>query len=182
VIGDPVIYIARARRDRKDGPVMATLTVWKFETPDAADGVRERLLALQKQDLINVHDAVVVTWPADAKKPSTKQLTSTTGLATAGGAFWGLLLGIIFFIPWFGLAFGAAMGALSGSLTDVGIDDDFIKTVRDEVTPGTSALFLLSSDAVADHVRDEMSDVSMKLIATNLSVDDEQALLELFEN
>ena len=45
---------------------------------------------------------------------------------------------------------GAAMGALTGSMADVGIDDKFINGVKERVTPGTSALFLLSSDAVVE--------------------------------
>ena len=42
------------------------------------------------------------------------------------------------------MAVGAAAGALAGSLADYGIDDDFIKNVREKVTEGTSALFLLT--------------------------------------
>ncbi len=68
---------------------MATLTVWKFDAPDTADSVRDRVLTLQQNKLIIFHDAVVVTWPDDKKKPTTKQMVSRTGLASAGGAFWG---------------------------------------------------------------------------------------------
>ena len=68
-------------------------------------------------------------------------------------AFWGLLFGLIFFVPLLGAAIGAATGALAGSLTDVGIDDEFINKVRDQITPGTSALFVMTSDAVVDKVQ-----------------------------
>jgi uncharacterized membrane protein len=161
---------------------VATLTVWKFDDPDTATSVRDRLLELQARHAINVHDAVVVSWPEDKQQPRTHQLASTTGTATAGGAFWGLLLGVIFFVPLIGMAFGAAMGALSGSLTDFGIDDDFVTAVRERVTPGTSALFLLSSDAIRDEIRSELGDVSGELIATNLGVDDEADLKQLFQD
>jgi uncharacterized membrane protein len=67
------------------------------------------------------------------------------------GAFWGLLFGLIFFVPLFGAAIGGATGALVGSITDVGISDDFIKCVRDEVTPGTSALLRLRWDERRAH-------------------------------
>lgn len=158
----------------------ASLTVWKFHDADGAERVREKVMALQKQELITVHDAAIVTWPADKKKPKTKQLFSTTGAGAAGGAFWGLLFGLIFFVPFFGLAFGAAMGALGGSMRDFGIDDDFIASVRDKVTQGTSALFLLSSDAVVDRVKEALAGEDMELLTTNLSAEDEAALAELF--
>ena len=131
---------------------MATLTVWKFADPDGADKALETLEGLQKQALIEVLDGAVVSWPPDKKKPKTRQLHSTTGAGAIGGAFWGLLFGLIFFIPLIG-AIGAATGPLVGSTTDGGISDDFITTVRGEVTPGSSALFLKSQNAVVDRVR-----------------------------
>jgi len=91
-----------------------------------------------------------------------------------------LVFGLIFFIPILGLAIGAATGALLGSLADVGISDSFIKTVRDKVTPGTSALFLLSSDAVYDRVKSEFQATDAELISTNLSADQEAKLREAF--
>lgn len=159
---------------------MATLTVWKFDDPAAADEVLARLGALQKQELIQVEDAAVVSWPAHRKKPVTRQETDLTAVGGVGGAFWGLLFGIIFFVPLLGMAVGAATGALAGHLSDVGIDDDFIAGVRDQVTPGTSALFLMSSGAVMDRVSAELSDVRGHLISTNLSEDDEAALRKAF--
>ncbi len=158
---------------------MATLTVWKFDTPDGAERVRDTILDLQRQRLVTVHDAAVVTWPEDKKKPRTKQLVSTTGAGATGGAFWGLLFGVLFFVPFFGMALGAAVGALSGSLTDVGIDDDFIASVREKVTPGTSALFLLSSDEVPDRIQQALDGVEMELITTNLGIEDEEQLREM---
>ena len=77
-----------------------------------------------------------------------------TGAGALGGAFWGMLFGLIFFVPLLGMAIGAGMGALTGSMTDVGIDDAFIRRMRDEIQPGTSALFLLTSGAVVDKVQD----------------------------
>lgn len=161
---------------------MATLTVWKFDEADAAERVRDKVVGLQKQELITVHDAVAVTWANGARKPQTKQAVSTTGAGAASGAFWGMLFGVLFFVPFFGMAFGAAMGALSGSLRDFGIDDEFIDSVRDNVTEGTSALFLMSSDAVVDRVKEALEGEHMELLATNLSVDDQDALAAVFED
>jgi uncharacterized membrane protein len=84
-------------------------------------------------------------------------------------------------VPLVGLAVGAAASALSGSLRDVGIDDSFIDRVRAEVTPGTSALFIMTEGAVADRVQEALAGNGMELIASNLSADQEAQLREIFE-
>jgi uncharacterized membrane protein len=159
---------------------MATLTVWKFATPYGADAALERLQMMQSQQLITVQDAAMVSWEEGKKKPKTRQLHDTKAGGALGGAFWGMLFGLIFFIPILGLAIGAATGALFGSLADVGISDSFIKSVRDQVTPGTSALFLLSSDAVMDRVKQEFPAHEAELISTNMSAEQEAKLREAF--
>jgi uncharacterized membrane protein len=164
---------------------MATLTVWKFSTAEGAADAERILDKLVKQELISVHDAAIVSWPTGARKPKTKQLNNLTGVGALGGAFWGLLFGLLFFIPLLGAAVGAGLGAMTGAMADVGIDDDFIKSVRDQVTPGTSALFLLTSDAVRDRVKaayDEQGGPRATLVHTNLSKDEEAALRQAFED
>jgi uncharacterized membrane protein len=159
---------------------MATLTAWKFETPDGAAKAEQTLVALSKQELIQLYDAATVSWEPGKKKPKTKQLQSLTGAGALGGAFWGLLFGLLFFVPILGLAIGAAAGALGGSLADAGIDDDFINAVRSKVTPGTSALFVLSDKAVMDKIHDAFKDTNPELISTNLSNEQEAALRSAF--
>lgn len=159
---------------------MATMTVWKFESADGAENALELLQRLQKESLIQVDDAAYVYWPEGRKKPKTEQLRSTTGAGALGGSFWGLLFGLIFFVPLLGLAVGAAMGALAGSMSDVGIDDDFIREVRDKVTPGSSALFVMTSNAVADRVLEQFRSTGASLISTNLSKEQENRLREVF--
>lgn len=159
---------------------MATLTVWKFDDPGGARRALDVVERLQKQELLTLQDAAVVTWPEDRKKPKTEQLHSMTGAGALGGSFWGLLFGLLFFIPLLGMAVGAAMGALAGSMSDVGIDDRFIKEVREKVTPGTSALFLMTSGVVQDKVLDEFRGTKAELISTNLSNEQEQKLREVF--
>lgn len=161
---------------------MATLSVWKFPHAANAEQTLTVLERLEKEQVLKLHDAAVVTWQPGEKKPRTRQLHSTTGAGALGGTFWGLLFGLIFFVPLLGAALGAATGALAGSLTDVGIDDGFIKTVRDQVTPGTSALFLMTSDAVIDRIKPELErlDLHAELIQTNLSAEQEKAMRDAF--
>jgi uncharacterized membrane protein len=159
---------------------MTTLTVWKFDSESGARGALQVLERLQKEELLQVVDAAIVTWPPDRKKPKTAQLRRLGGAGALGGAFWGLLFGLLFFIPLIGMAIGAAMGALAGSMTDVGIDDDFIRKVRDEVTPGTSALFVMSANVVADRVLGEFKSTGAHLASSNLSTEQETKLREVF--
>lgn len=159
---------------------MSALTVWKFESTDGAQDALDVLADPQRQQLIQVLDAAVVSWEMGKNKPRTRELRDTRKAGALGGGFWGLLFGLIFFIPILGLAIGAATGALIGSMADVGISDDFVRDVRKKVTPGTSALFLLSSDAVMDRVSDSFKGTDAELISTNLTADQEAKLREAF--
>jgi uncharacterized membrane protein len=158
----------------------ATLTVWKFDTADGADKATGILKDMAAQRLLTIHDAATVRWEEGKKKPQTKQLNNLAGAGALGGAFWGMLFGLIFFVPLLGLAIGAASGALAGSLSDVGIDDKFINRIREQVTPGTSALFIMTSDVVVDRVHEAFADQRPELIFTNLSDEQERAIREVF--
>ena len=160
---------------------MATLTVWKFDSPDAADRAAKIVQDLWTRHEVVLYDAATVRWEVGKRKPKTHQLDDLTRDGALGGAFWGLLFGMIFFVPLLGAALGAASGALSGSLSDAGIDDAFINRVRDRLTPGTSALFVMTSDAVVDKVKDAFADMPpAELIYSSLSDEQERALREVF--
>ena len=159
---------------------MAALTVWKFNSSAGAGQALAKLESLQKQELVQIQDAATVEWPQGKKKPKTRQAHSLTGAGALGGAFWGMLFGLLFFVPFFGMAVGAAMGALAGHFSDYGIDDDFIKSVRSEVTEGTSALFLLTGSATVDKLEDELKGQMGALIRSNLTKEQEAKLNEAF--
>jgi uncharacterized membrane protein len=159
---------------------MTTLTVLKFDTAKGAENELEIIENLSKKQLIELQDAAIVTWPVGKKKPKTKHLTDLAGIGAQSGAFWGMLFGLIFFIPLLGLVAGTVIGALSGSMTHIGIDEDFIKSIRSKVTEGTSALFLMTSDAVEDKVVEAMKQTKFELIASNLSKEEEDKLRATF--
>jgi uncharacterized membrane protein len=154
---------------------MSTLVVLKFDSVDGARQMRERLLTLQKQQLLQVDDAAIMSKDANGK-PKLEQLHNLAGAGALGGAFWGMLFGLLFFIPILGLAVGAAAGALAGSMSDVGIDDKFIKQVGESITPGTAALFLLVSNVTVDKVLDQIKDIKFEVLQTNLSHEQEGQL------
>ena len=155
---------------------MATLTAGKFDRPDGASLAMRTLKDLNNEGLIDIQEAAIVEWPVGQKKPKTRQLNDLTGRYARGGMFWGILFGLLFFVPVIGAGVGAAAGAIWGKLEDVGVDDDFIANVKEKVTEGTSALFLLSSGAVADRIRQRFVGTHLELIESNLSAEDEAAL------
>jgi len=160
---------------------MATMTVLRFQTADGAANALGIIQGLQQQQLIKIHDACIVSWPAGSKSPKTKQLVNLVGVGAASGMFWGMLLGLIFVTPLFGMAVGAAFGAIGGAFRDYGISDTFINEVRAKVIEGTSALFLMTSEAVIDRVVDAMKASKPEIIATNLSKDQENKLQDGFQ-
>lgn len=161
---------------------MATLTVLEFPTAEGATTMLSTLQNLQKQQLIQIEDGAIVTWPEGARRPKTKQLSQglATGTGALGGAFWGLLFGLLFFVPFFGMAVGAAAGALARHFAHYGIDENFINSVRSKVTPGTSALFLLTSGAVVDKLIEAVRGQKFQIVQTNLSKEQENELREMF--
>jgi uncharacterized membrane protein len=163
-----------------NGVAMTTLTVWRFDDPDKAGEALRVLEDLQKQKLIHVVDATWVNWPPGRGGPKTHPLHQVTAIGAIGGGFFGFLVGIILFAPLLGLALGTAAGAGAGRLADIGIDDVFIAEVRKKVTPGTSALFALTENAVEDRVAEAFSGFHADLITSNLSDEQEKRLRETF--
>jgi len=158
---------------------MSDLIVLTFKTETGAEEMRDDLMRLQKEHLITLDDAAVVVRKLDGKA-KVKQMTGLVGAGALGGAFWGMLIGLLFLAPWLGLAIGAVTGAVAGGLTDIGVDDKFIKEVGEEIEPGDSALFLLVREATPDKVMDELRKFDAKVYQTSLSKEDEEKLRASF--
>ncbi len=80
------------------------------------------------------------------------QMMNMTASGAAAGSMWGLLIGVLFLNPLIGVAAGAASGALGGALTDVGINDPFMKKLAETIEPGSAALFVLVQEITTDKV------------------------------
>ena len=154
---------------------MATLVVIGYESEVKAEEVRLALLKMQKSYLIDLADAVVVVREPGGKVKLRQMYNLTTAGAVSGG-FWGMLVGMLFLNPLFGMAVGAAAGAVSGTLSDVGIDDAFMKKLADAIQPGTAALCILVRQMTADKVVEELQQFGGTVIQTNLSHEDEAKL------
>ena len=149
-----------------------TLAVWRFDDPEIAELVLPRLEGLARDGAIEVEDAALVVWPPRHRKPRTRVLGALNGPGHLWGGFWGVLLALIFLTPIAGPRFGAAAGAVAGTLADFGVADDFVKCVRDTVTPGTSAVFVLGGRNCPDRIGAALADTPASVIRADLS--DEQ--------
>jgi uncharacterized membrane protein len=154
---------------------MSDLVVIAFPTEAKADEVRQKLLAMQKEYLIELGDAVIAVKDAQGRIKLNQQL-NTTAVGAVSGAFWGSLIGLIFLMPLAGAALGAASGTLGGYLTDVGIDDKWMKETAAAIQPGTAALFVLVRKVTADKVLEGLRGEGGTVMRTSLDHTKEGAL------
>lgn len=154
---------------------MSDLIVVAYDTEELANEVRTKLMHLNKEYLIELEDSVVAVKKGDGKVKLQQMYNLTAGGALTGG-FWGLLIGTIFLNPVLGLAIGAGAGAAGGALSDIGINDKFMKELADSFRPGTSLLFILFKKMTPDKVLAELKGAGGKVIKTSLSEDSEQKL------
>ena len=154
---------------------MADLVVVAFPSEEKAEQVRQKLLGMQKEYLIELEDAVIAVKKPDGQV-KLNQLFSPTKAGAVGGAFWGTLVGMLFLMPLAGTALGAAAGALSGALTDVGINDGFMKEAAQTLHSGDAALFLLIRKVTADKVLAGLQGVGGTVLRTSFDHTKEERL------
>ena len=155
--------------------IISDLVVIAFPSEAKAEEVRHKILDLQKDYLIELGDAVIaVKQPNGTVKLN--QLINTTAMGAVSGAFWGTLIGLIFLMPLAGAAIGAASGALGGALTDVGINDAFMKEVAETLQSGNAALFLLIRKLTTDKVLADLKGVGGTVLRTSFDHTNEDAL------
>lgn len=162
---------------------MSQLIVFTYETNDKAATVLEAVAELSKQNLIEVRDAAVIVKNANGKVRVQQTLEAAVKTSNViSGGFWGLLIGLIFGGPLFMAALGMGLNALFGRKLDIGINNEFIKNVGNDLQPGDSALFLLSEAVTVDKVADALKEHGGTLYHTSLSNEDEEMLKKALEH
>lgn len=154
---------------------MRNLIAVMYDTELKAAEVRVEFLKMQKSYMVSIEDAVVATRKPDGKV-KLHQMYNLTASGALGGGFWGTLIGLIFLNPLLGLVVGAGTGAVAGALSDVGINDNFMKDLGEKLKPGTSALFVLVTSDLTDKVLDELKGSGGTILQSSLSHDDEARL------
>jgi uncharacterized membrane protein len=154
---------------------MSTLVAIAYPDVATAQQVRQELAEAAKEHLVQLEDAVVVEHQQDGKI-KLHQAMGTTGAGAAGGALWGGLIGLIFLAPLLGMAVGAASGAVAGKMTDLGVDDSFMKDLGTRLQPGAAALIVLGSSEAGDKLIDRVKGYGGDVLQTSLDTQSEEHL------
>jgi uncharacterized membrane protein len=159
---------------------MSDLIVIAYDDEYKADEVLSKLARMQKEHLVDLEDACVVVRNQDGKV-KLRQAQNLIAAGALSGSFWGLLVGVLFANPLVGILVGAGAGAASGALSDIGIDDDFMRGLGSSIEPGTSALFVLVRKATPDKVLPEIQEFGGEVLKTSLSDEDEKRLQDALD-
>jgi uncharacterized membrane protein len=159
---------------------MSDLIAVAYPDRATAEKVRGELARLMREHVIEVADAVVATREPNGKV-KLHQTVNPAGTGAAGGALWGGLIGLIFLAPLLGAAIGGAVGAASGAVTDLGIEDNFMKELGQSLPEGGAALFVLVRQVTPDKVLPRISEYGGKVLQTSLSNESEERLQEALD-
>ncbi len=154
---------------------MEDLVVITYPSEARAEKMRQKILDLQKEYLIELGDAVIAVKQENGHV-KLNQLINTTATGAVTGGLWGAIIGTIFLMPFAGAALGAGAGALSGALTDIGVNDNDAKEIASSLQPGNAALFLLVRKVTADKVLEAVKGTGGIVLKTSLDRRREQAL------
>ena len=160
---------------------MSNLVVIVYPNEEKAEEVRKRLFELQVEHLIKIGDAVIAT-KTESGSVKLNQMMNMTAAGAATGSMWGLLIGVLFLNPLIGVAAGAASGALGGALTDVGINDPFMKKLAETIEPGSAALFVLVKEITTDKVLAAIKGYGGVVLKTSFDETKEQALRDALKS
>ena len=154
---------------------MSTLIAIAYPDSDTAEAVRRELIEATKERILELEDCVVVEHGPDGKI-KLRQAVSTTGAGAAGGALWGGLIGLLFLAPMVGMAVGAAAGAAGGKMSDIGVDDSFLKSLGAKLTPGSAAVIALGRSEAGDRVLERIKPFGGEIVQSNLAAEQEAHL------
>lgn len=158
---------------------MSNLFVIAYDDLATADQVRDKLLSMNREHLVELEDVVVVERREKDGKIKLHQAVNHVGNGAVGGALWGSVIGLLFLVPFLGAAVGAAAGAAGGSVVDTGVNDDFMKELSANLRPGAAAVFVLVRKSARDKVIPEIVKFGGQLVQTSLSKEDETHLREM---
>ncbi|MEX2324905.1 MAG: DUF1269 domain-containing protein [Nitriliruptoraceae bacterium] len=150
----------------------ADLWAFAFDSPLRAQEALLAAMRMVARKQLTLEDAAIVAKVRGrVRVTQTKDVTPTQG--AVGGAWLGILAGLFLGPggPIVGAALGAAAGGLFAKLRDIGIDDDEMKRMGDELDDDEAALFLLVEDCHQMRALHEVSRFPGRLLASSADAD-----------
>jgi len=154
---------------------MSNLIAVAYDDVDTARNMLRTLNELSVEHAITLDDAVIAEHRPDGKI-KLHQTTKPGAVGAAGGAAWGGLIGLLFLAPFLGMAVGAAAGGAAGAMSDVGVDDTFMKHLGEDLERGSAAVIVLVRDSTPDKVLPRISPYGGRVIHSSLSDEAEARL------
>ena len=153
---------------------MSDLIVVAFDHFDDARSAMRALRSIEHEDQIKFEDTAIVERAPDGKLHVKNELTGATESGAAIGAFVGAFL--FFFFPVVGAAIGAAGGAAVGAMLKTGVEKSFEDEVKDKLSPGRSALFLVIKSGSTDALIAALEPFKGEVLQTNIPTEAEEEL------
>jgi len=156
---------------------VSNLIAVAYDDVDKARDVLGTLNELSVERAITLDDAVIAQHRPDGKI-KLHQTEKPGAAGAAGGALWGGLIGLLFLAPFLGMAVGAAAGGAAGAMSDLGVDDAFMKHLGEDLQPGSAAVIVLVRESTPDKVLPRISPYGGRVIHSSLSNEAEARLRE----
>ena len=156
----------------RDGTTISDLWAFGFDSPIRAQEALLAAMRLVGRSQLKLEDAAVVT-KVSGKVRITQTRDMNPSQGVVGGAWLGVLAGLFLGPggPLVGAALGAAAGGLFAKLRDIGMDDDEMKRIGDELADGEAALFLLVEDCHQMRALHEVSRFPARILAVTADPD-----------
>jgi uncharacterized membrane protein len=162
---------------------MAALLAIGYADQSVAEDARRSIQQLEDELATQVDHVASISRDVEGRYHAhISQSAASAGGGVDWGRFWWALFGSLFCTPAAGLAFGADPAALRARLGEQWIDERFRDQVRQQVKPGTSAVFMVTEQATSDKAVGALARFGGTLIMTSLSNAKLKGLRELLRS
>jgi uncharacterized membrane protein len=125
----------------------STIVIVTFDDMEKAGDLLKSVEKMENENYVVLKDAAVVVKDDKGKVKVKETDEPSTAKGAAVGGSLGLVIGIVLGGPVGGLLLGGALGAWAARKTDLGIDNEKIKSVEEGMPNGSSALFMQIQEA-----------------------------------
>jgi uncharacterized membrane protein len=148
----------KERRNTMSNPEMPNyeMMVVAFENEYKADEVLSTLKQLDVEATVDLKSAAVVKRDAEGKVRIKETTDFDAKQGAIGGAVAGGLLGLLTGKLLVGALLGAAGGAVAGKEIDLGLNDEYLKSVGESLGSGTSAIVALVAFERVERAMEEL--------------------------